>query len=207
MQEPSKTPTNFEFTAPANLKTFRIAISTTGQYTAYHGQNISGALAAINATLTRVNGIYENEIGVHFELIEQVEQLIYLNRFSDPYFENLGGDLQEVLDDVVGDEHYDIGHLFHQDRNVEMPDLLAPPVKQVKKEVRILQEKIPKERSLTSTMSATRSVTKWGPITPGLFNLKIQECNLNLVQDLPLWPMQESSKGRIYKKWVMPIFT
>ena len=114
LQEPSKTPTNFEFTAPANLKTFRIAISTTGQYTAYHGQNISGALAAINATLTRVNGIYENEIGVHFELIEEVEQLIYLNRFSDPYFENLGGDLQEVLDDVIGDENYDIGHLFHQ---------------------------------------------------------------------------------------------
>ena len=117
LQEPSETPTSFEFTAPANLKTFRIAISTTGQYTAYHGQNISGALAAINATLTRVNGIYENEIGVHFELIEQVEQLIYLNRFSDPYFENLGGDLQEVLDDVIGDENYDIGHLFHQDRN------------------------------------------------------------------------------------------
>ena len=117
LEEPSKTPTNFEFTAPANLKTFRIAISTTGQYTAYHGQNISGALAAINATLTRVNGIYENEIGVHFELIEEVEQLIYLNRFSDPYFENLGGDLQVVLDDVIGDENYDIGHLFHQDRN------------------------------------------------------------------------------------------
>ena len=117
LQEPTETPTSFEFTAPANLKTYRIAISTTGQYTAYHGQNISGALAAINATLTRVNGIYENEIGVRFELIEQVEQLIYLNRFSDPYFENLGGDLQEVLDDVIGDENYDIGHLFHQDRN------------------------------------------------------------------------------------------
>lgn len=117
LQESTETPTSFEFTAPANLKTYRIAISTTGQYTAYHGQNISGALAAINATLTRVNGIYENEIGVHFELIEQVEQLIYLNRFSDPYFENLGGDLQEVLDNVIGDENYDIGHLFHQDRN------------------------------------------------------------------------------------------
>lgn len=117
LQESTETPTSFEFIAPANLKTYRIAISTTGQYTAYHGQNISGALAAINATLTRVNGIYENEIGVHFELIEEVEQLIYLNRFSDPYFENLGGDLQQVLDDVIGDENYDIGHLFHQDRN------------------------------------------------------------------------------------------
>ena len=76
---------------------------------------------------------------MHFELIEQVEQLIYLNRFSDPYFENLGGDLQEVLDDVIGDENYDIGHLFHQDRNSGNAGFVGATCQTGKKEVHILR--------------------------------------------------------------------
>ena len=40
------------------LRTFRLAVSTTGEYTAYFGGTKAQALAAINATMTRVNGVF-----------------------------------------------------------------------------------------------------------------------------------------------------
>ena len=41
------------------LRTYRIAISVTGEYTGYHGGTKVLALAAINATMTRVNAVFE----------------------------------------------------------------------------------------------------------------------------------------------------
>ena len=41
------------------LRTYRLAISATGEYTQYHGGTKALALAAMNTTMTRVNGIYE----------------------------------------------------------------------------------------------------------------------------------------------------
>ena len=43
------------------LRTFRLAMSATGQFTAYHGGTKAQALAAMNATMTRVNGVYESD--------------------------------------------------------------------------------------------------------------------------------------------------
>ena len=68
------------------LQKFRIAISTTAEYTAYHyvSDSIADALAAINATLTRVNEIFETDMAVTFELVDAT-QLIYTNAATDPY--------------------------------------------------------------------------------------------------------------------------
>jgi hypothetical protein len=45
------------------LRKFRIAVSTTGEYTSFHGGTVAGALAAINATITRVNEVFETDLG------------------------------------------------------------------------------------------------------------------------------------------------
>ncbi len=107
------------------LKKFRIAVSVTGEYTAYHGGTVAGALAGINATLARVNQVFETDMAIRFELINAT-QLIYTNAATDPYsdanvgadednFNNLNGwslQIQNNLTNVIGNNAYDIGHLF-----------------------------------------------------------------------------------------------
>ena len=43
------------------LRTYRLAVSATGEYSQFHGGTKALALAAINATMTRVNGIFETD--------------------------------------------------------------------------------------------------------------------------------------------------
>ncbi|MEP1487957.1 MAG: reprolysin-like metallopeptidase [Algibacter sp.] len=98
------------------LQTFRIAISVTGEYTAYFGGTVAGALAGINATLTRVNDIFETDMAVTFELIDAT-QLIYTNAATDPYsdvddLDNWNSELQNNLTATIGNGSYDVGHLF-----------------------------------------------------------------------------------------------
>ena len=98
------------------LQKFRIAISVTGEYTAYFGGTVAGALAGINATLTRVNEVFETDMAVTFELVDAT-QLIYTNAATDPYsnvnsLNNWNTELQNNLTATIGNESYDIGHLF-----------------------------------------------------------------------------------------------
>lgn len=113
------------------LQKFRIAISTTSEYTAYHddgnngnGDAIADALAAINVTLSRVNEVFETDMAVTFELVDAT-QLIYNDAVNDPYSDATVGtegawntELQNTLSDELGatindaNAAYDIGHLF-----------------------------------------------------------------------------------------------
>jgi subtilisin-like proprotein convertase family protein len=106
------------------LRKFRIAISTTGEYTAYHGGTVAGALAGINATLSRVNDVFETDMAVTFELVDAT-QIIYTNSATDPYSDPSTGttgawgtELQNTLSSELGatlseaNAAYDIGHLF-----------------------------------------------------------------------------------------------
>ncbi|HTE32816.1 MAG TPA: zinc-dependent metalloprotease family protein, partial [Chryseolinea sp.] len=101
------------------LRTYRVAISCTGEYSQYFGGTTAAALAGINATLTRINGIFETDFGVHLNLIANNEKLIYLDPAADPYASpDLGNlslwnaQLPAVLSNVVGSQSYDVGHLF-----------------------------------------------------------------------------------------------
>ncbi len=95
------------------LRKFRIAISVNGEYAAYHGGTVAGALAAINATLTRVNAVFETDMSVTFELVDATE-LIYTVANLDPYssLSNWNLELQNTLTDTIGNAAYDIGHMF-----------------------------------------------------------------------------------------------
>lgn len=99
------------------MRTYRLAISVTGEYAAYFGGTVPLALAAINNTMTRVNGVFEKDFGVRMNLIENNDILIYLNAGSDPYSPaaskaNWNVELQNTLTSVIGNAGYDIGHLF-----------------------------------------------------------------------------------------------
>ncbi len=96
------------------LRTYRLAVSTTGEYAAYHGGTKASALAAINTTMTRVNGIFENDFNVTMVLIANTDDVIYTNASSDPYGSSGGYNsaLQSTLTSQIGEANYDVGHLF-----------------------------------------------------------------------------------------------
>ena len=97
------------------LRTYRLAMSVTGEYTQYFGGTKANALAAINATMTRVDGIFENDFNVTMVLIANTDAVIYTNANSDPYSSNdsqWNSQLQSTLNSVIGSSNYDIGHLM-----------------------------------------------------------------------------------------------
>lgn len=101
----------------ATLRTFRLAMSVTGEYTAYFGGTKALALAAINNTMTRVNGVFEKDFSARMVLIANNDLVIYTAAASDPYsaasgMSNWNSQLQSTLTSVIGEANYDVGHLF-----------------------------------------------------------------------------------------------
>ncbi|MBN8641343.1 MAG: T9SS type A sorting domain-containing protein [Flavobacteriales bacterium] len=100
------------------LRTFRIAISTTGEYTnfwddgnATNGNAQADALAQVVSTLNRVNEVFEVDMAVTFQLVSGTS-IIYPTAASDPYTGSLNAQLQTTLTAQIGEANYDIGHLF-----------------------------------------------------------------------------------------------
>jgi subtilisin-like proprotein convertase family protein len=105
------------------FRTYRLALSCTGEYTAYFGGTVPGALAAMNATMTRVNGILDIDLAVKLQMIDGEASIIYTNASTDPYSNAAIGttalgaqswnvQLQNTLTNTIGNTAYDIGHLF-----------------------------------------------------------------------------------------------
>ena len=94
------------------LRRFRIAVTTSSEYTDYHGGTVADALAAINATLTRVNEVFETDIGVTLELVANNDEIIFTNADPDPFTGNLNAQAQNILTTIIGEANYDVGHLF-----------------------------------------------------------------------------------------------
>jgi|GEM_PF-835128 len=109
----------------ARLRTYRLALASSGEYSAYFldgtettdTQKKAKVLAAMAALLTRTNGIFERDLGVHMNLVANNDQVIYLNAATDPWNSlNSTWDTttQVMLDNVIGSFNYDIGHFITQ---------------------------------------------------------------------------------------------
>ncbi len=113
------------------VKTMRLAQSCNGEYANYFGANIGNqattgpglVLAAFNATLTRCNGVYEKDLGLHLNLIANTLNLIFYNPTTDPYttLANWNTQLQNTISTTLtgpatalsaNNAAYDIGHMF-----------------------------------------------------------------------------------------------
>ncbi|MEI6949542.1 kelch repeat-containing protein [Paraflavisolibacter sp. H34] len=98
------------------LRTYRIAIAATGEYTAFHGGTVGDALAAINTTLNRVNFIYIREVAIRMVLVAKETSIIYTSSTNDPYSNGIPSSMitqvQSDIDSKIGNAHYDIGHVF-----------------------------------------------------------------------------------------------
>ncbi len=97
------------------LRTYRLAVATTGEFTNFHGGTVEGGLSAVVTIMHRINGIYERDISARMILIDSNHLVIYTNAGTDPYSGSNGAHLgqnQSNLDTVIGTENYDIGHVF-----------------------------------------------------------------------------------------------
>ena len=99
------------------LRTYRLAVSATGEYTQYHGGTVDGAMAAIVTSMNRVNGVYERDISCRMILIDSNHLLVFIDPSEDPFSGDPGNHLgqnQTAVDQIIGTANYDIGHVFHR---------------------------------------------------------------------------------------------
>lgn len=100
--------------AGETLHTYRIAIATTAEYTAYYGSK-SAAYQSIVTAVNRINQIYERDLSIRLQLVSD-DNTVYQNANTDPYTNNTSDTLLSEnvknLNDVIGYANYDIGHVL-----------------------------------------------------------------------------------------------
>jgi hypothetical protein len=93
---------------------FRLAVATTVEYTAFHGNTAALGQAAVVTAVNRVNQIYERDLATRFVLVANNQSVIYVG--TDNYANNGStADLttnQNNLNTVIGSANYDVGHVF-----------------------------------------------------------------------------------------------
>jgi hypothetical protein len=96
---------------------YRLALACTGEYGTFHGGTTASILAAMNTSMTRVNGVFMPEMGVKMNIIANNNLIVYTNGATDPFSTNTDAGVlldenQTNTDLVIGNANYDVGHIF-----------------------------------------------------------------------------------------------
>jgi len=112
----------------SSLRIYDLALSVTGEYsTAFldgsetsDSQRVTKVMTGVVNSVNRLNGIFEKDLGFRMQLVANNDQLIFLDSFTDPYTtgDSLNGQLQQELDSTIGNQNYDVGHLYHQEPRI-----------------------------------------------------------------------------------------
>lgn len=111
-----------EFVNDGNFRQYRLAISNTIEYAAYH-LTAAGTpavaslevkkgvvLSAMVVSLTRLNGIYEREMSLRMNLIANNDLVIFINSDSYTNSPTMINEIQPIVDGLIGFANYDMGH-------------------------------------------------------------------------------------------------
>ncbi len=100
----------------AQMRTYRLAVAATKEYTNFHGGTVALGQAAIVTAVNRVVGIYEVEVAIRMQLVANNDRLVYTTGNPGPYTNNdstaMLAQNQTNVDAVIGTANYDIGHVF-----------------------------------------------------------------------------------------------
>ena len=106
-----------------NLRTYRLALAATGEYTNVFreggdtdAQARARAFVQMVLIMNRVNGVYEREVAITMRFISNEDAIIYTDPATDPYTNESGfamlAENQTNLTNVIGTANFDIGHVF-----------------------------------------------------------------------------------------------
>jgi hypothetical protein len=96
-----------------SLSVFRLALSATGEFTDFYGGDIAKVLSVMLKMVNLVNAVFERDLGVRFVLIDRSDDLIFQFANADPFTKgNESSENQQLLDRIIGDVNYDIGHVL-----------------------------------------------------------------------------------------------
>jgi hypothetical protein len=97
------------------LRTYKLAISTTGEYTQKLGGTAENVIAELMNLVNRINQILLVDLGIQFELVDN-QDIIFFDANNDPYTNSdIATDIetnQDIIDQSIGTQNYDIGHLL-----------------------------------------------------------------------------------------------
>ena len=95
------------------LRTYRLALAATVEYTTFHGGQVNAQAAQVT-TMNRVNGIYERDMAITMNIIANNDLIVFSG--SDSYTNGNAGAMigqnQTIIDGAIGNGNYDIGHVF-----------------------------------------------------------------------------------------------
>lgn len=105
------------------FRQYRLAMACTIEYASFHvnaaglsagttTQKKAAVLAAMNVTMTRVNGIYERDMSLRMNLVANNDQIIFItsDSFSNTNASLLINESQSIITSTIGTANFDIGH-------------------------------------------------------------------------------------------------
>ena len=101
----------------SQLRTLRLAMAATGEYTQrLGGGTVSGALASMATLVNTLNAVYERDLALRLQLVANNNLLVYTDPDTDPYDNAnlttmLNGN-QAIVDGAITSAAYDVGHVL-----------------------------------------------------------------------------------------------
>lgn len=103
-------------TEEVQLRKYRLAVATTGEYSARFGSTKPTVLAEVVNVVNRVNSIIGRDFAIRFELIDNTDTLFNFDAQTDPYTNgNTSAMINEnptALNNKIPFSSYDIGHVL-----------------------------------------------------------------------------------------------
>lgn len=108
---------NLNTVTGATLRTYRLALAATAEFTqVYGGGTVGGTLSVMTTLINDINAIYERDLAIHLQLINNETSIIFTNAATDGYTSDNATAMftqnQTILDRVVGPANYDIGFVL-----------------------------------------------------------------------------------------------
>jgi Metallo-peptidase family M12B Reprolysin-like len=114
-----------QYTCGSIVRTFRLAIAASGEFTQANGGTKESALAVIQKRVAELNAIYLREFSIRFVLVPNNMKIIFTDPKTDLFITDTSkpkkGDkrtAQTLIEAIIGIGNYDIGlAFFHHDQD------------------------------------------------------------------------------------------